>query len=61
MPTPNAFQLYQGLRDQNVPVQSSLFKGFGHRINKPKANRAAMQQNLDWFTQYLWPNATTSR
>jgi Tol biopolymer transport system component len=29
-------------------------KGFGHGINKPKANRAAMQQNLDWFTRYLW-------
>ena len=42
------------LRDQNVPVQLSIFKGFGHGINKPKANRAAMQQNLDWFSQYIW-------
>ena len=54
VPIPNAFQLYQGLRDQNVPVQLSIFKGFGHNLNKPKANRAAMQQNLDWFTRYLW-------
>jgi len=54
VPIPNAFQLYQGLRDQNVPVQLSIFKGFGHGINKPKANRAAMQQNLDWFSRYLW-------
>ncbi len=54
VPIPNAFQLYQGLRDQNVPVQLSIFKGFGHAINKPKANRAAMQQNFDWFTRYLW-------
>jgi len=54
VPIPNAFQLYQGLRDQNVAVQLSIFKGFGHGINKPKANRAAMQQNLDWFTRYLW-------
>lgn len=54
VPIPNAYQLYQGLRDQNVPVQLSIFKGFGHGINKPKANRAAMQQNLDWFTRYLW-------
>jgi acetyl esterase/lipase len=36
VPIPNAFQLYQGLRDQNVPVQLSIFKGFGHGINKPK-------------------------
>lgn len=54
VPIPNAFQLYQGLRDQNVPVQLSIFKGFGHGLNKPKANRAAMQQNLEWFTRYIW-------
>ena len=54
VPIPNAFQLYQGLRDQNVPVQLSIFKGFGHAINKPKANRAAMQQNFEWFTRYIW-------
>jgi len=58
VPIPNAFQLYQGLRDQNVPVQLSIFKGFGHGINKPKANRAAMQQNFEWFTRYIW-NQTT--
>ena len=54
VPIPNAFQLYQGLRDQNVPVQLSIFKGFGHGLTKPKANRGAMQQNLDWFTKYVW-------
>ncbi len=58
VPIPNAFQLYQGLRDQNVPVQLSVFKGFGHGINKPKANRAAMQQNLDWFTRHIWNQPT---
>jgi dipeptidyl aminopeptidase/acylaminoacyl peptidase len=54
VPPPNAFELYQGLRDQNVPVQLVLFKGFGHQLNKPKANRGAMQQNFDWFNKYLW-------
>lgn len=54
VPIPNAFQLYQGLRDQNVPVQLSIFKGFGHGLNKPKANRAAMTQNLEWFSRHLW-------
>jgi len=54
VPPPNAFELYQGLRDQGVPVQLVLFKGFGHPLNKPKANRGAMQQNLDWFDKYLW-------
>ena len=58
VPIPNAFQLYQGLRDQNVPVQLSIFNGFGHGLTKPKANRAAMQQNLDWFTRYIWNQPT---
>ncbi len=58
VPIPNAYQLYQGLRDQNVPVQLSIFKGFGHGINKPKANRAAMQQNFEWFTRYIWNQPT---
>jgi len=57
VPIPNAFQLYQGLRDQNVPVQLSIFKGFGHGLTKPKANRGAMQQNLDWFSKYIWGQA----
>jgi dipeptidyl aminopeptidase/acylaminoacyl peptidase len=54
VPIPNAFELYQGLRDQGVTVQLSIFNGFGHGLTKPKANRGAMQQNLDWFTRYLW-------
>ena len=54
VPVPNAFELYQGLRDQNVTTRLVLFKGFGHPLNKPKANRGAMQQNFDWFNKYLW-------
>jgi dipeptidyl aminopeptidase/acylaminoacyl peptidase len=53
VPIPNAFALYQGLRDQRVPVQLVVFKGFGHGLNRPKANRAAMQQNYDWFMRYV--------
>ncbi len=61
VPIPNAFELYQGLRDQNVPVELVVFKGFGHGLNKPKANRAAMQQNYDWFTKHVWSTATTTQ
>ena len=57
VPVPNAFQLYQGLRDQNVPVRLSLFKGFGHGLTKPKANRAAMEQNWEFFGKYIWGDA----
>jgi len=55
VPIPNAFELYQGLQDQKVPVELMIFRGFGHGLDKPKANRAAMQQNWDWFGKHLWP------
>jgi dipeptidyl aminopeptidase/acylaminoacyl peptidase len=58
VPIPNAFELYQGLQDQKVPVELMIFRGFGHGLDKPKANRAAMQQNWDWFGKYLWPGET---
>jgi dipeptidyl aminopeptidase/acylaminoacyl peptidase len=61
VPVPNAFQLYQGLRDQNVPVRLSLFKGFGHGLTKPKANRAAMEQNWEWFERHIWGTAASSQ
>ncbi len=49
VPLPNAYELYQGLVDQGVPAKLVVFKGFGHGLNKPKAVRAALEQNLEWF------------
>jgi dipeptidyl aminopeptidase/acylaminoacyl peptidase len=54
VPTPNAYELYQGLRDHDVPVRLIVYKGFGHGLNKPKAARAAMEHNDEWFGRYLW-------
>jgi dipeptidyl aminopeptidase/acylaminoacyl peptidase len=54
VPLPNAYELYQGLRDQNVPTRLVVYKGFGHGLTKPKAVRAAMEHNLDWFDRYFW-------
>ena len=61
VPVPNAFELYQGLRDQGVTTELVLFKGFGHGLDRPKANRAAMQQNFDWFRTHLWNGAGSTR
>jgi dipeptidyl aminopeptidase/acylaminoacyl peptidase len=61
VPIPNAYELYQGLQDVGVTTRLIVFKGFGHGLNKPKAARAAMEQNLDWFSQYvLTPNRTST-
>jgi dipeptidyl aminopeptidase/acylaminoacyl peptidase len=54
VPIPNAYELYQGLQDQGVPVKLIVYKGFGHGLNKPKAQRAAMEHNLEWFDRYLF-------
>jgi dipeptidyl aminopeptidase/acylaminoacyl peptidase len=62
VPTPNAYELYQGLQDVGVPVKLIIYKGFNHGLNKPKAARAAMEHNWDWFNQYVWrekPSTTT--
>lgn len=53
VPVPNAYKLYQGLKDMGVPVEFVIFKGMGHGIHKPGIARAIMKQNLIWFSHYL--------
>ena len=49
VPTPNARQLYRALVDVGVEARLTVFPGFGHGLNKPKAVRAALEENRDWF------------
>ena len=58
VPIPNAYELYQGLLDQGVPAKLVVYKGFGHGLTKPKAHRAAMEHNIEWFGQYIWGEKT---
>ena len=60
VPIPNAYELYQGLRDQNVPVRLAVYKGFGHGIDKPKSNRAVMIHNEEWFAKWIWGEGTAA-
>ena len=53
VPPPNAFELYQGLKDVGVPARLVLYKGFGHGINKPKEAMHVMDENLSWFSRYV--------
>jgi dipeptidyl aminopeptidase/acylaminoacyl peptidase len=63
VPIPNAYELRQGLEDRGVPVEMIVYKGFGHGINKPRAMRAVLRHNLEWFNHFLWgdplPDFTT--
>ena len=54
VPIPNAYQLRQALEDRGVPVKMVVYKGFGHGIDKPKQHRAVLEQNYEWFTQWVW-------
>ncbi|HKB41692.1 MAG TPA: S9 family peptidase [Gemmataceae bacterium] len=54
VPIANAYELRQGLEDRRVAVEMIVYKGFGHGITKPKAMRAVMRHNLDWFNHYIW-------
>ena len=40
------------IRTCRCSCRSSRASAIG--LNKPKANRAAMQQNFEWFTRYIW-------
>jgi len=54
VPIPNAYELRQALEDRGVPVKMVVYKGFGHGIDKPKQQRSLMEQNYDWFVQWIW-------
>ncbi len=54
VPVPDSFELYRGLQDQGVPSRLIFYKGFGHAIDKPKSQRAALEANRDWFGLYIW-------
>jgi dipeptidyl aminopeptidase/acylaminoacyl peptidase len=54
VPIPNAFELYQGLKDLGVPTKLVVYPGMGHPINSPRTSRHVMHENLDWFGRWIW-------
>jgi len=54
VPVANSFELRQALEDHGVPVKMVIYDGFGHPINKPKQQRAVMEENENWFDHYIW-------
>ncbi len=54
VPVADSFELRQALEDRGVPVKMVLYDGFGHPVNKPKQQRAVMEENWLWFGHYLW-------
>ncbi len=54
VPVADSFELRQALEDHGVPVKMVLYDGFGHPVNKPKQQRAVMEENENWFAHYIW-------
>ncbi len=54
VPIANGFELRQALEDRGVPVKMVVYDGFGHPIDKPKQQRAVMEENENWFAHYIW-------
>jgi len=57
VPVPDAWELHRALLDVGVPTRFVLYKGFGHGLNKPRAIRAALRHNLEWFDRWLFEPA----
>lgn len=53
VPVMNAYTLFRGLQDHNVPTRLIIFKGIAHALNKPKEKLAATWQNWNWFNKYV--------
>jgi dipeptidyl aminopeptidase/acylaminoacyl peptidase len=54
VPIANAYELFQGLQDVGVPTRLVVYKGFGHGIDKPKEQLAALWHNWQWFGRHVW-------
>ncbi len=54
VPVADSYELRQALEDKGVPVKMVLYDGFGHPINKPKQQRAVMEENENWFGHYIF-------
>ncbi|TMU85892.1 S9 family peptidase [Bacillus sp. BHET2] len=53
VPTSNAYELYQGLKDMGIKTELIIFKGMAYSPDQPGMNVAIMKQNLMWFSHYL--------
>jgi dipeptidyl aminopeptidase/acylaminoacyl peptidase len=54
VPIANAYELRQALEDHGVPVKMVVYDGFGHPINKPRQQRAVLEENENWFGHYIF-------
>ncbi len=54
VPPPNGFELYQGLKDEGVPVKFILYHADSHGVPTPKQRLAATWHNWAWVAKWLY-------
>lgn len=54
VPVTNAHVFYRGLRDRGVASLAVIFRNTGHSVDRPREKLAWMEQNLQWFDEYLF-------
>lgn len=60
-PIASAYELYRALKDQGVPVEMIVYRGAGHLPSGLRQTRAVVEQNLEWFDQWLWKEGAGHR
>jgi len=54
VPSPNGFELYQGLQDVGVPVKFVIYRADSHGIPTPRQRLAATWHNWAWVAKWLY-------
>ncbi|MEO8218709.1 MAG: prolyl oligopeptidase family serine peptidase, partial [Acidobacteriota bacterium] len=53
VPLLNSEQMYQALRNLNVPTELIIYPGQHHGISKPTFVKDRYQRYLDWYAKYI--------
>jgi dipeptidyl aminopeptidase/acylaminoacyl peptidase len=56
VPPPQAFELYPGLHDQNVPVEARVVQRLRAPAQRTQSQSRRDAAEFDWFNKYLWTN-----
>jgi dipeptidyl aminopeptidase/acylaminoacyl peptidase len=56
-PAPQSFEFWHALRDEHVPTQLVIYPNEGHGFVDPGHRRDVMYRALEWFAEYMGPDA----
>ena len=60
VPIAGSEQMYQALRELDVPTQLVIYPGQYHGITRPSFQRDRYERYLAWYAKYLGPSTTAA-